>query len=276
MPAFIPSFFPKTPRLPSPSFTRAAVMSAIAPLQPNVTLYSVPVSNYSARVRYLIYRKKLSDAQVEVRPPKELGGLKTEEYLALNPLGKIPTVIIHTTNGQEKGSLYESSVICEYLAEVFEHVQPSFVPSTPEKRAAARLIANLLDIYIGPQHPYMYKKGFDDREEGAAKMKEGFDAIERAMDPDGPYAVGNELSLADCCLWGNWPFYEYMLPTFFGWTPADGRPKLAAWVQHMRNESDAARHVYVEVFKGLEAWWDKGRWENMSMKPLTPRPQVPF
>lgn len=125
-------------------------MSAVPPPKPNISLYSVPVSNYSARVRYLVYRKKLTDSKVDIRPPTELGGLKAEEYLALNPLGKVPGAIIHYGDGQERQFLYESSVICEYLAEVFADIEPSFVPSSAEKRAKARLIVNLLDIYIGP------------------------------------------------------------------------------------------------------------------------------
>lgn len=122
----------------------------------------------------------------------------------------------------------------------------------------------------------MYKRGFEGREEGVAKMKGGFEAIEKAMDEEGPYAVGDELSIADCCLWGNWAFYEYMLPTFFGWSAVDGRPKLGAWVEHMRKESEAAREVYKEVFEGLEGWWEKGRWKDLCMEAVTARPQLPF
>lgn len=249
-------------------------MSAAAPAKPKVTLYSAPVSNYSARVRYLVRRKNLTEDEVHICSPKELGGLKAEEYLKLNPLGKIPAALVECGDGQQ--CLYESSIICEYLAESFDDKHPSFLPKTPEARAKARLIANLLDIYVGPHHPFMYKKLDGDRVEGVKNMQKGFDAIEHAMCPDGPFAAGKDLSVADCCLWGNCPFYDFMLPTFFGWHPTDGRPKLSAWYKHMQNESPAAKEVYTEVFDSLSAWWDKGRWTDLGMTALAPRPEMPF
>lgn len=274
MPAFVGSFLGgklRHARVPCNSRTK---MSATASSKPKVTLYSMPASNYSARARYLIRRKNLTEDEVQICSPRELGGLKTEEYLKMNPLGKMPAALVECSNGQH--CLYESSVICEYIAEAYEDRQPSFVPKTPEARAKARLIANLLDIYVGPHHPFMYKKLDSDRFEGVKKMDQGFDAIEHAMCPHGPYAVGKELSIADCCLWGNWPFYDFMLPTFFGTHPTDGRPKLAAWYKHMQNESPAAKEVYSEVFNALYAWWDKGRWNELGMSALTPRPEMPF
>lgn len=255
---------------------RVVAMSAEAKPSPKLTLYGTPVSNYTARVRYLIYRKNLSNDHIDIQSPGALGGLKTEEYTALNPLGKMPLALIHADDNRKQQPLYESSIICEYIADSFHTVNPTFVPSTPEKRAQARLICNLLDLYVGPHHPYMYKKGYENRDKGVSGMNAGLDAIEKAMDENGPYAVGDALSIADCCLWGNWPFYQFMLPTFFGWNVTDGRPKLAAWSKHMFSESDAARKVFAEVFEGLHGWWDNGRWENLSMQALTSRPTLPF
>lgn len=240
---------------------------------PAMTIYSSTVSNYSSRCRYLVYRKELTHT-VHIKSPTDLGGLKSDAYLALNPLGKIPLAVIHSNSAANPDEpIFESAVICEYIAERFDHVAPSFVPKTPELRAKARTIASILDVYIGQLHPYMYKKDvIGDRLEGVAKMKAGFDALEHVLDPKGPYATGDMLTTADCCLWGNFAFYDFMLPTFFGWTATDGRPKLAAWRSAMAVESQAARDVYNEVFNGLLGWWDKNRWPAMGVLPLTPRP----
>lgn len=240
-----------------------------------VTLYGTPVSNYSARCVFLMKRKALPQTLFTVRPPKDLGGgLKTEEYLKLNPLGKMPLVVIKESDGSQN-SLFESSVICNYLAERFDSFQPTFLQQTAETRAKANLIVNALDLYVGPHHPFMYKRmdGVD-RVAGVNNMHAGLDTIEFALDKDGPYAVGNSLSVADCCLWGNFAFYDFMLPTFFGWNAVDGRPKLAAWRKHMGTESEAAREVYTQVFNGLLEWWDSGRWEKLGMPALTDRPQI--
>ncbi|CAN8072133.1 unnamed protein product [Agarophyton chilense] len=240
-----------------------------------VTLYGSEVSNYTARCRYLIRRKCLPGEIVSICSPKVLGGIKTESYLELNPLGKMPLLLIKKP-GQKDEALFESSIICEYLSEEFVNLKPSFRPVSPEARAKARLIANLLDLYVGPHHSYMYKKLEGDRATGARKMMEGFDAIEHVLDPRGPYATGKTLSIADCCLLGNFPFYDYMLPTFFGWKPTDGRPRLKAWRKHMINESPAARETYTEVFNALQIWWDNDRWVNLGMEALTTRPSLPF
>lgn len=240
-----------------------------------VTLYGTPISNYTARCKYVMKRKELPQEIAAYALPADLGGLKCDEYMKLNPLGKMPIIVIE--KGGSKEALFESSIICEYLAETFNSSTPSFIPDAPEARAKARLIANLLDIYIGPLHPLMYKpmEGVN-RKEGVAKMNQGFDAIEHVLDSTGPFATGKELSIADCCLWGNFPFYDFMLPTFFGWHPTDGRPKLKAWRENMMKESQAARDTYADVFISLYGWWDSGRWEKLSMEPLTPKPELPF
>lgn len=274
MPAFVAPFLAKKLRVGRDLAIIPTKMSAEAVARPKVTLYTMPISNYGARVRYLIRRKKLTEDQVQISLPKDLGGIKSEDYLKMNPLGKMPAAYIEEPKGSS--FLYESSVICEYLAEVFSDQDPCFIPKTPEARAKARLIANLLDVYVGPHHMYMYKKTDADRAEGVKKMDQGFDAIEHALSLDGPYAVGDQLSIADCCLWGNWPFYDFMLPTFFARHPTDGRPKLAAWYKHMQNESSAAREVYADVFNALYSWWDKGRWNDLGMTAVTPRPEISF
>lgn len=247
----------------------------LAPAKREATLYGTAVSNYTARCRYIIQRKGISEEQIANCAPQDLGGLKGDNYLKLNPLGKMPALVI-VKPGKPDECIFESSIICEYLSDYFSHLSPSFIPSTPEARAKAKLIANLLDMYVGPHHAFMYKKLDGNRSEGVNKMQSGFDAIEHIMDESGPYATGKEMSVADCCLWGNWPFYDFMLPTFFGWNPTDGRPKLKAWRKVMMTESEASRNVYTEVFEALQGWWDKGRWEGLSMTALTPRPELPF
>lgn len=256
------------------SFKNITTMTAsTAPPQTKIALYGSPVSNYTARCRFLIRRKDISDTLVSIRSPKDFGGIKTESYLKLNPLGKIPLLVV-SKPGHEDHAIFESSIICEYLAEEFDNKLPSFCPATAEARAKARLIANLLDLYVGPHHPFMYKNLEGDRANEVQKMHIGFDAIEHVLDAKGPYAAGETLSLADCCLWGNFPFYDFMLPTFFGWHPTEGRPKLKAWWEHMKNESTAAKQTYTEVFDALQTWWDNDRWINLGMQALTQRPSV--
>lgn len=86
---------------------RAAVVQVSASDKP--VLYDMPVSNNGARNRLIIYWKGLEDI-IDIRSPMDLGGLKTDEYLALNPQGKMPLLVL-----PEGLSLPESEVISQYL-----------------------------------------------------------------------------------------------------------------------------------------------------------------
>lgn len=244
--------------------------------KPSVTLFSIPASCFAARARLVIYAKELDTSQdVEIAPVK-LEGLKSTEYLGVNPLGKIPAAILHEA-GDKDDYLFESSVICEYLAERYDHIEPSFIPQSFERRAHARLITVLIDQYIAPYHSYMYRKVEEgaDRAAKVDKMKIGFDAIERVLDDQGPFATGKDMTVGDCGLWGCLPFYDYMLPTFFGWEITQERPKLARWISQMHNNSEAARRVYKEVYAELENWRHNGRWEKLGIPAVgDPKPLV--
>ena len=160
------------------------MMTTVAATDVKVTLYGTPRSNYSARCKYIANRKGLSEELFACVSPAELGGLKSEEYLKLNPLGKMPIAVLEKDG--KKDTLFESSVICEYLAEKYASFEPSFLPTNPESRAKARLIAQLVDIYIGAYHFYMYKPTEEDRAAKIELMKQGFDAVEHALDENGP------------------------------------------------------------------------------------------
>jgi hypothetical protein len=68
------------------------------------TLIDVPVSNHGARVRHIIYQKGL-EGEFDIVSPMELGGLGSEQYIALNPQNKMPILLL--PNGQ---TLPESEV----------------------------------------------------------------------------------------------------------------------------------------------------------------------
>lgn len=86
----------------------------------------------------LAARMKGFDIPVEM----PAGGIKTADYLALNPMGKMPTLV------DGDFALPESAVIAEYLEEVLDG--PSILPGGPEERARARLLARVGDLYLAP------------------------------------------------------------------------------------------------------------------------------
>ena len=66
-----------------PTARRASAACAAAPSVG--TLYDVPVSNNGARCRMLLYYYGVKESEVTIVPPTELGGLRSDEYLALHP-----------------------------------------------------------------------------------------------------------------------------------------------------------------------------------------------
>src|ERR1700745_1893375 len=97
------------------------------------TLYHLPLSPYSRKVRLVLGEKRLPfDARAEKvweRRP---------EYLELNPAGTVPTLV--EDNGL---AIPDSGVICEYLEEAY--------PDTPllGRTLAARVEARRVVAWLG-------------------------------------------------------------------------------------------------------------------------------
>ena len=115
------------------------------------TLYDLPVSNHGARVRLLLYKKGLESA-VKIVSPQELGGLRSDEYKALSPQGKMPLLV------EDDGtSVWESDAICRHLLDKHADAGPSLRPSTLASRTAAEVICRHHDAYLGPIQGCLYK-----------------------------------------------------------------------------------------------------------------------
>jgi len=93
-----------------------------------LTLYHNPVSTCSQKVRLVLAEKGLSyESKVIVWGNNEH---LTEEYLKINPNGVVPSLV------HDEDPVIDSSVICEYLDEVFPGV--SLTPKDPVMRAKMR------------------------------------------------------------------------------------------------------------------------------------------
>lgn len=60
--------------------------------------------------------------------------MKSEEYLAINPMGKVPAIVHHSESGPQV--VTESAAICAYLAEI--HPKIGLLPEASEKAAYFR------------------------------------------------------------------------------------------------------------------------------------------
>ena len=102
-------------------------------------LFNLDLSPFAARCRIAIRKKGLP---VELVPPPE-GGARSDAYRLLNPLAKIPALVLG-----DGAVIPESEVILEYLEDAFP--EPPLRPSLPEARARMRLLARIADLYLVP------------------------------------------------------------------------------------------------------------------------------
>ena len=108
-----------------------------------LTIYSVPVAVYAAKLRILLRYKNIPFEQLA--PP---GGYGSDSYRAIVPSGNIPAMIHHGF------MLSDSEAIAEYLEEVFPDVP--MLPKTTQNRAKARELSRSHDTRLEPAVRAMY------------------------------------------------------------------------------------------------------------------------
>ena len=160
-------------------------------------IYGAILSPFVCRVLMALRHKGVKH---EVIMPEDM---KSPEYLAMNPLGKMPTMKDGAT------VLPESSVICEYIDE--KHPKKKIIPATPKAAGTARLIATISELYVqnvvtslfGQRDPKTRDKKLV--KEKLAELDKGLEVLGHYLDAKGPWAMGKRFTVADC----------YALPALF-------------------------------------------------------------
>ena len=250
------------------------------------TLYDMPVSNHGARVRLLVYKRGLEEL-VHIKSPRELGGLNSPDYLALNPQGKMP-LLVEADTGL---TVWESDAICRHLLDkhATDGTGPSLLPSDLSARTRSNMIVRLHDAYIGPIQGCLYKPAppfgaFGSRSAAIRELISQLAVAEDLCDADGPYLTGAEFSLADAALFPTLVFVVDMLQKFDegfvhgGEAPTSAPrdaaaealgPKLLAYWAHMTTKDAEAMRVLEEIRSGLAPWeqpndrWGSDRWAKI-------------
>lgn len=156
------------------------------------------------------------------------GGIKSDEYLALCPTGKMPLLV----DGDV--ALPESQVIADYLDAALPG--PALLPADAAGAAKVRLIIRLADVYMVPALGGLFRG----RENPAGvpdalkSMGEALGYIEHYRHAGDEFAWGGSFTQADAAL----------IPLFFFLDALDGPMPTKALV--------AAR-------PGLAAWWDRAK-----------------
>lgn len=191
-------------------------------------LYHLPKSICSQKVRLALAEKDLKWTGHVV----DLGTFQhlTPAYLALNPNGVVPTLVHDGT------PIIESTVICEYLDEVFP--EPALSPPTPEGRARMRAWLRFIDEVpsmavrvpsfnkvLLPGYRAMSRDEFNDRVQrmtvrrgffrrmgqtgfSDAEVSEAMEQLalteariaDALSETGGPFLLGGQMTCADLCL----------------------------------------------------------------------------
>lgn len=208
-------------------------------------LYDFGLSPYSARVRMAAYAKGI---ELATEIPE---GLKSPSYLALNPMGKVPTLVL-----DDGMAIPESQVICEYLEDRFP--TPSLRGATPEEAARIRLLCRIADTYLGAAQAPLYAQLRAAERDAAviagalAAEQTAYRNIEHFMDADGPYLAGPALTLADCALVPFLFLTMALARPLRRENPLDGLARIAAYWQAV-NADPHAQKVMTEIKAALEA-----------------------
>ena len=142
-----------------------------------ITLYSVPVALYCAKLRILMRNKGLP--WEELPPP---GGYGSAEYRAIVPSGNLPAMI------HDGFMLADSEAIAEYINETFPDIP--MLPETVQLRAKAREKSRLHDTRLEPAVRAMYPqvahatRNHQAVEEGGAAISRHLVALDLLLSDD--------------------------------------------------------------------------------------------
>lgn len=206
-------------------------------------VYGFMLSPYVARV---VLTARYKGIKHKLKMPD--GGMKTPEFLKLNPLGKMPTVKDGAT------VLFESAVIVDYLDA--KHKQKRVIPAGAKDAARARLIAQVCAEYV--QAPTLALSRQRDPatrdqkiiEEKLAEVGRGLDVLEKLLSGKG-WAAGARFTVADAYAVPCWFFVSAILPRFGVNDPAGKRKKLRKYVAKINKEKLTAT-VLGEMDEGMK------------------------
>jgi len=204
-------------------------------MQTMTKIYQAVTSPFAVRVRIALYAK---DLKPEFAAPP--GGMGSEEYRKITPLGKVPSLVC-----DDGAVIAESAVINEYLEETYP--EPALLPVTPRERARVRMVVQMVDAYVFARYLPLFAiakakgKASPAVAEGMEGVKKGLAAVEHVID-DKTCAIGSDLSLADCAL-APALFYitEYSEDYMEVFDALDRCPKLKSYWTRIQTNAHVAR-----------------------------------
>ena len=199
-------------------------------------IYGSPLSPFVARVVLACAHKKL---KYSIEMPE--GGLKTPDFLSMNPLGKIPTMKDGST------VLHESGVIVPYLDE--KYPKKKVIPASPAAAGKARLIATVCDLYIQAPALILFRQAIGRSPKNKAEAKQARADLEKGLDvlngyiKPGPCAIGKSFTIADCYAPPALLFARTVAPLYGIEDLFKGRPNVKKYWAAIKKHPSAKAHM---------------------------------
>ncbi|MCD7098758.1 glutathione S-transferase family protein [Stenotrophomonas sp. MMGLT7] len=171
---------------------------------------------------------------------------KSPEYLALNPAGVVPTLVL---DGQV---LTEAAAIAMHLADLHPEAGLAPAPGTPARAEYYKWMffcANTLQpayrAWFYPDEPAGAQNVEAAKEQARIRLESAWQRVAEHLQANGPYLLGAQLSAAD-----------FMLTMLMRWSrnmprPSDDWPALRAYAGRMKS-----RPAFKQTYRreGIEDW----------------------
>ncbi len=198
----------------------------------SLTLYLHPLSSFCWKALIALYEADIpfEPKVVNLGDPAERAALQ-----AVWPLAKFPVL---RDEGRGR-TLPESTIIVDYLAQYYP-AAAGLIPADPDLARQARLLDRLFDSYIHtPLQQIVVERlrpeGQHDPhgvEQARGVLRQGYDLLAPMI--DGPWAMGEAFTLADCSALPALHYADYAL-SLAGW------PTLVAYLDRLKARPSVAR-----------------------------------
>ncbi|KAL3489389.1 hypothetical protein BJX62DRAFT_252687 [Aspergillus germanicus] len=160
---------------------------------------------------------------------------KPQSLLEVNPRGLVPAL-----RHGDWGS-YESTVLLEYLEDL-NFDPPLLPPSDAKLRAHCRLWADYINRNIVPSFYRLLQEQNQQKQIAhAEELRDHFNTLVGAADPQGPFFLGPSLSFVDVQI-APWTVrLNRVLKPYRGWPDAEPGSRWGAWVDAIENNEEVKR-----------------------------------
>jgi glutathione S-transferase len=158
-------------------------------------LYTFQLCPFAHRVRLALAEKGVAAEQIEIDLKN-----KPASFARISPHGRVPLLL----HGEVR--LWESAIINEYLDEVFP--DPPLMPASLSDRALARIWVKFADDRLyAATHRLIFTREQEARRKLVVEMVDSVWFLENEVmgRRSGPYALGDQFTLADIALY---PWFE--------------------------------------------------------------------